>query len=225
MANDSVLAARRRRGLPIRRDLQLIADMVSPRTRVLDVGCGDGALLEYLDHEKQVDGRGIEIDNGRVADAVAHGLSVIQGNAETDLPDFPDGAFDFVILSQTLQAMHEPRTILQELLRIGRRAIVSFPNFGHWSVRLQLMFRGRMPRTDALDDPWYATPNIHLCTIADFEALCGEMGIEIERRVALTRTGGPSNPHSRSKLVNLLSEQAVYLLRRGTGGSEFGAGT
>ncbi|MEX2642965.1 MAG: methionine biosynthesis protein MetW [Acetobacterales bacterium] len=220
MARDPIPAGGRPAVAPgkIRRDLQLVADMVAPRTRVLDVGCGDGALLDYLDREKQVDGRGIEIDNTRVADAVAQGLSVIQGDAETDLPDFPDGAFDYVILSQTLQAMREPKTILEDLLRIGRRAIVSFPNFGHWAVRLQVMFRGRMPQTRALDDPWYATPNIHLCTIADFEALCDEMGIEVERRVALTRTGRPGL-NRQSALANLLSEQAVYLLRRGTRGS------
>jgi methionine biosynthesis protein MetW len=207
----------------IRRDLELIAEMIEPGTRVLDVGSGDGALLEYLDRVKQVDGRGIEIDNARVTEAVSQGLSVIQGDAETDLPDFPDDAFDYVVLSQTLQAMREPRTMLEELLRIGRRAIVSFPNFGHWSLRFQLMFHGRMPRTAVLRDQWYDTPNIHLCTIADFEALCAEIGIVVERRVALSRYGGEERPHTRANLVNLLSEQAVYLLRRDTRGSATGA--
>ncbi len=209
----------------IRRDLQLIAEMIDPGTRVLDVGSGDGALLEYLDREKQVDGRGIEIDHTRVAEAVAQGLSVIQGDAETDLPDFPDDAFDYVVLSQTLQAMREPRTMLEELLRIGRRAIVSFPNFGHWAVRWQFVAKGRMPRTPVLRDEWYDTPNIHLCTIADFEALCAETGIKVERRIALSRYGRADQPLTRSFLANLLSEQAVYLLRRDTRASGSTAGT
>src|SRR5829696_5758319 len=152
----------------LRRDLRLIADMIEPGTRVLDIGCGDGALLAYLAREKSVDARGIELSQSGVNACVRHGLSVIQGDADSDLDAFPNDAFDVVVLSRTLQATRQPRHVLEALLRIGKRAIVSFPNFGFWRVRLSLMFRGRMPVTELLNSPWYDTPNIHLCTIRDF---------------------------------------------------------
>ena len=155
----------------IRVDLQQVADLVPAGSSVLDVGCGDGTLLGYLTRFKQVDGRGLELSMSRVRAAVSHGLSVIQGNLETDLKDYPANAFDYVILSQTLQATHNPRAVMEELLRVGRRAIVSFPNFGHWRVRLSVMFGGRMPVTPTLADSWFDTPNIHLCTILDFIGL------------------------------------------------------
>ena len=197
----------------IRIDLQLIADMVSPGARVLDVGCGDGALLDYLVHFKTVDGRGIELSQRGVNACVTQGLSVIQGDADTDLRDYPSDAFDYVVLSQTLQATVNPRSVLQELARIGRHAIVSFPNFGYWRVRLQVLFRGRMPRTRALGHDWYDTPNIHLCTITDFVDLAQRMGLTIERALTLDRTG--TRVHDRQGWVaNLLGEQAVFLLSR-----------
>ena len=155
----------------LRVDLKLIADMVEPGSRVLDVGCGEGALLDWLGRNKNVDGRGIELSMAGVSAAVSHGLSVIQGDADTDLKDYPSGAFDYVILSQTLQATYEPKTVLANMLRIGRRAIVSFPNFGHWRVRTHLLFRGSMPVTDTLAYEWFDTPNIHFCTIRDFLTL------------------------------------------------------
>jgi methionine biosynthesis protein MetW len=196
----------------LRRDLRLIADMIGEGARVLDVGCGDGALLAYLTRERRVDGRGMELSQSGVNACVGHGLSVIQGDADRDLEAYPSGAFDVVVLSQTLQATRNPRRVVETLVRIGRRAIVSFPNFGYWRVRLKLLASGRMPVSSLLPNPWYETPNIHLCTIRDFVALCDEIGVRVERAVTLDRFGRPYalNPHGR--LANLLGEQGVFVL-------------
>ena len=202
----------------LRRDLRLIAEMIEPHSRVLDIGCGDGALLAYLAREKAADGRGIELSQSGVNACVRHGLSVIQGDADRDLEPFPEGAFDVVVLSQTLQATRRPRHVVEELLRIGKRAIVSFPNFGFWRIRLRLLFRGRMPVTELLDHPWYDTPNIHLCTIRDFVALCDEVGCRIERSVTLDRHGRPFNLDPRGSLANLLAEQGIFVLSGGRDG-------
>jgi methionine biosynthesis protein MetW len=199
----------------IRLDLQLIADLIPPGSRVLDIGCGDGALLEYLVGFKQVDGRGIELSQAGVNACVSHGLSVIQGDADTDLRTYPTDAFDYVVLSQTLQATLEPARVLAELVRIGRAAIVSFPNFGHWRVRWQLLTEGRMPHTSALNHAWYDTPNIHLCTITDFVTLAATLDVAVERAAILGRAG-KRLPHGLARaLGNLLGEQAVFVLRRG----------
>ncbi len=203
----------RRQASKIRADLLLIADMIEPGARVLDIGCGDGALLEHLVFVKQVTGRGIELSQEGVNACVSQGLSVIQGDADTDLADYPAGAFDYAILSQTLQATHDPRHVLEQLVRIGRRAIVSFPNFGHWQSRLYLVFRGRMPVTDALPASWYETPNIHFCTIRDFSSLCEEVGVTVERSLSLDARGRAA-PQQSLRLANLLGQSALFLLRK-----------
>jgi methionine biosynthesis protein MetW len=196
----------------LRSDLRLIAEMIDPGARVLDIGCGDGALLAYLVRNKDVDGRGMELSQRGVNACVGHGLSVIQGDADRDLEAYPTGAFDVVVLSQTLQATREPRQVLETLVRIGRRAIVSFPNFGFWRIRLCLLFCGRMPVSHLLPHPWYETPNIHLCTIRDFVAMCDRIGVRVERSVTLDRHGRPYSLDPRGGLANLLAEQGVFVL-------------
>ncbi len=193
-------------------DLVRVMEMVAPGSRVLDVGCGDGELLRLLAEERNVDGRGIELSQQGVNDCVAKGLSVVQGDADADLADYPDDAFDYVILSQTLQATRQPRVVLENMLRIGRRAIVSVPNFGHWSVRLQLALRGRMPVTEQLSHSWYDTPNIHFCTITDFTALAREVGAVIDNSVALDQAGAELSAIWPKWTWNLVGEQAIFLL-------------
>lgn len=195
--------------MTLRPDLTAVADAVPAGARVLDIGCGDGALLAYLRDSKGVDARGIDVSSANVASAVARGLSVVQGDADADLGDYPDGAFDMVILSDALQAMRSPAAVLGELVRIGHRAIVSFPNFGHWRVRASLALGGRMPMTKSLPVSWHETPNIHFCTIDDFRALASELGLRVESAAFLsdgTRRG--------EGLANLLAEQAVFVLAK-----------
>jgi methionine biosynthesis protein MetW len=196
----------------LRPDLAAIAEMIPMGARVLDIGCGDGSLLEYLTAAKQVEGRGIELSQQNVNACVARGLSVIQGDADKDLADYPSQVFDVVILSQTIQATRSPRTVLGHLLRIGRMAVVSFPNFGHWRIRLSLLAMGRMPRTRALDSDWWDTPNIHLCTIADFAALAREMGAVTERALALSEEGRSRPMSADAWGPNIFAESAIFLL-------------
>lgn len=214
MANSSFSPIRAGRPLSDRLDLRLIAQMVEPRSRVLDIGCGDGTLLDILVHEREVDGRGIEIDMALVTAAVGQGLSVIHGDADTDLAFYPDQAFDYVILSRTLQATERPRDVLRQMLRIGRRAIVSFPNFGHWLVRIKLLFLGRMPRTSFLDRAWYDTPNIHLCTIRDFFLLCKEEGYRVERWMGVDEAGRKLPWRRNRWLANIFAEQGLFVLSK-----------
>ncbi|HEY8383301.1 MAG TPA: methionine biosynthesis protein MetW [Microvirga sp.] len=197
-----------------RLDFLLVAEMVEPGSRVLDVGCGDGSLLALLRERRGADARGIELSREGVSACLAKGLPVIQGDADQDLADYPDDAFDYVILSQTIQATRRPRVVLEHLLRIGRRAIVSFPNFGHWRVRYDLAVGGRMPVTENLPDAWYDTPNIHFCTIRDFVELCRVVGAQMDRGVALDAGGRPIRVALPWWAWNLFGQQAVFLLRR-----------
>jgi len=195
--------------MSLRPDLAVIADHVTAGSRVLDIGCGDGALMAALRDDRQVDARGLELDPANVAAAVGRGLSVVQGDADADLAAYPDQSFDYAILSQTLQTTRNPHLVLDQLLRIGGRAFVSFPNFAHWRVRASLLWGGRMPVTKLLPERWYDTPNIHHVTIDDFRALVKERGITVEDAWFLNngrRTGAAA--------ANFRAEHAVFLLRR-----------
>ncbi|MFM2128580.1 MAG: hypothetical protein RL477_126 [Pseudomonadota bacterium] len=196
----------------IRVDLQLIADLVPAGARVLDVGCGDGTLLHYLARHKGVDARGIEISRDRVAACLNQGLSVIQGDAEADLADYPDDAFDCVVLSQTLQAVHDPRWMLEQLLRIGRLAVVSITNAGYWKNRVSFLVEGREPFAVHRDETWYDTAYIHPCTIRDFVDLATKIDVRIERCFALNARGAYREIDPGSRWANLTAVQAVFLL-------------
>jgi len=198
----------------IREDFREIVRLVRPGSRVLDVGCGEGELLELLSREKGVDGRGLEISPEGVSACLARGLAVVQGDADDDLDYFPARAFDYAVLSQTLPQVRQPRHVLSELLRIAERAIVSLPNFGHWRIRLDLLSRGRMPVTHVLPTPWWGTPNIHLCTVRDFTQLCDELDLRIEACAALAngKLARPIEP--KRALENWRAESALFLLSR-----------
>ena len=198
----------------LRRDLELIVDMIDEGARVLDVGCSEGELLSHLTMGKGVDGRGMELSQAGVNACVARGLSVVQGDADVDLRDYPDDSFDFVIMSQSLQELRRPRQVLAQMLRIGHRGIVSFPNFGYWRLRWQLLAKGRMPVSRNLSQPWYETPSIRSCTILDFVDMCTKMGVVIEKGI-MVDGGGRAVPIRRgSWFSNLYGEFGIFLLRR-----------
>ncbi len=200
--------------MKLRPDHAVIASLINPNTRALDVGCGNGALLGWLRDHKMVDGRGIEIDQQQVHQAIAHGIPVIQGDVANDLPHYPEQSYDYVILSQALQAMADPVAVLNELVRIGKQAIVSVPNFGHWRNRLHLALFGKMPVTKTLSYQWYDTPNIHFCTITDFVVLAEQLGITIEDRIVVDAAGHKGKFSGRGRWANLFGEQGVFLLRK-----------
>jgi methionine biosynthesis protein MetW len=189
-----------------RSDYAIIGDIVEPGAKVLDLGCGEGELLEWLAQNKGVEARGVEISGAKVQRAIARGVSVYQGDIDQGLADYPDQAFDYVILSQTLQETHRPRKVLREMLRVGRRAIVAFPNFGHWRVRLSMLLSGGAPRTKLFPYEWYESPNIHFLTVLDFEALAGVEGLVVERRYFL------AGRRKVTLLPNLMAEVAVFLV-------------
>jgi methionine biosynthesis protein MetW len=197
-----------------REDFRAILGMVRPGARVLDIGCGEGLLLEMLARENDVEGRGLELSPVNVSLCLARGLAVVQGDADHDLADFPNQSFDYAVLTQTLQAVRRPREVLAELLRIGERAIVSLPNFAHWKMRWELLTRGRMPTTRALPRPWWETDNIHLCTLRDFTTLCQELGLKIESSMALAE-GQAARPIDPERAIeNWRAESALFLLSR-----------
>jgi methionine biosynthesis protein MetW len=191
-----------------RRDFAIISELVEPGSKVLDLGCGDGELLAWLAEHKKVVARGVEISPARVQKCIAQGLSVYQGDIDTGLADYPDQCFDFVILSQTLQETHRPLEVLHEMLRVGRRVIVAFPNFGHWTMRLSLLMNGRAPKTKLFPYEWYNSPNIHFLSVQDFEDLAAAEGLVVERRIFL------SGKRMVRALPNLRAQVAVYLVRR-----------
>jgi len=195
-------------------DHSVIASMVADRAKVLDVGCGDGALLQLLARERSVKGRGMELSQAGVNACVSKGLSVVQGDADRDLSDYPDDSFDYVILSKTIQAVRHPRAVLKQLARIGERVIVSFPNFGHWKVRSQLFLSGRMPNTPNLPNRWCETENLHLCTVRDFAELARELHLTVDRAVPIS--GGQAGAPFAATLwrANWFAEEAVFLLAR-----------
>lgn len=198
----------------LRSDLRVIADMIAPSSTLLDVGCGEGDLLAWLQEKKQVSGRGIELSQSGVNRCIARGLSVIQGDADIDLAYYPDKGYDYVVLSHTLQTLRQPKEVLQHLVRIASHAVVAVPNFGHWRNRLYLSYMGRMPVTKSLNYQWYDTPNIHFCTITDFMELCKELGLVIEKNMYITESGATSAVLSHARFANLFGQHGIFMVTR-----------
>ena len=196
----------------MKNEFKIIANLLPPQSRVLDVGCGDGTLIEALIKEKSIDARGIELEEEKVKECISKGLSVIEGDAETELSQFPDKAFDFVILSQTLQAFYQIENILAQLLRIGNRVIISIPNFGYWQIRASLLFFGKMPITKSLPYTWYNTPNLHMCSIKDFYQFCEKKKIKIDKAVGINGEKISSIYRINLEMKNLLSEVGIFVI-------------
>ena len=196
----------------MKKEFKIISDLIKNNTRVLDVGCGDGTLMKYLKDKKNIDTRGLEISKKNVQDCTSKSLSVIEGNAEKDLHQFPNLSFDYVVLSQTLQAFLDPENVIAELLRIGKKAIVTIPNFGYWKVRLHLLFKGTMPVTRTLPNAWYNTPNLHMCSILDFYNFCKEKNIKINKSICLTKEKISDIRKTNLIYKNLVSELGIFLI-------------
>ena len=196
----------------MKNEFKIIANLLPAQSRVLDVGCGDGTLIEALINQKEIDARGVELEENKVKQCISKGLFVIQGNAETELNQFPDKAFDFVVLSQTLQAFYQPENVLDELLRIGKKVIISIPNFGYWQVRASLLFFGKMPVTKSLPDFWYNTPNLHMCSIKDFYQFCKKKKIRMDRIVGINNEKTSDINRINLEMKNLLSEVGIFLI-------------
>ena len=195
-------------------EYKIISNLITKGSKVLDVGCDDGTLMEFLKESKDVNIRGIEISKQKVQTCISKGLTVIEGNAEYDLKQFPDNSFDYVVLGQTLQAFINPEIVIQELLRVGKKAVVTIPNFGHWKVRLNLLFKGTMPITKSLPNDWYNTPNIHMCTIKDFFIFSKKIGFKIFRSLALMNKKVSTINNSNLFFKNLFSELGIFLIEK-----------
>ena len=198
----------------MKQEFKIIANLMEKNTRVLDVGCGDGTLMEFLKDKNKIDIRGIEILKSNVQKCIGKGLTVIEGDAEKDLSQFPDGSFDFVILSQTLQAFLNPEKVISELLRVGKKAIVTIPNFGYWKVRLHLLTKGTMPITRTLPDEWYNTPNLHMCSIKDFFNFCEDRKINLYKSIALQSLKSSEITKSNLTLKNLSAVLGIFLIEK-----------
>ena len=196
----------------MKNEFKIITNLLPPKSRVLDVGCGDGTLIKALINEKNIDARGIELGKNNVKECISKGLSVIEGNAETELSQFPNKAFDFVILSQTLQAFYQPEIVLEQLLRIGHRVIISIPNFGYWQIRAKLLFFGKMPITNSLPHSWYDTPNLHMCSIKDFYQFCEKKQIKMDKIVGINGEKISSIHKVNLEMKNLFSEVGIFLI-------------
>ena len=198
----------------MKKEFKIISELIENNTRVLDVGCGDGTLMKHLKDEKYVDTRGLEISKKNVQDCTSKGLSVIEGNAEKDLHQFPNLSFDYVILSQTLQAFYNPEKVIDDLLRVANKAIVTIPNFGHWKVRMHLLLKGTMPITKTLPNEWYNTPNLHMCTIKDFFNFCSKKKIELYKSIALNGEKTSKINSGNINIKNLSSELGIFLIKK-----------
>ena len=198
----------------MKQEFKIISNLINKNTRVLDVGCGDGTLMEYLKNSTKIDIRGIEISKNNVQKCLSKGLTVIEGDAEKDLLQFPDGSFDFVILSQTLQAFLTPEIVIKELLRVGKKAVVTIPNFGFWKVRLHLLLKGTMPITKNLPDEWYNTPNLHMCTLKDFYNFCENRNIKLDQSIALKNEKISTINKLNLNIKNLSAELGIFLIER-----------
>ena len=196
----------------MKNEFKIISNILPPNCRALDVGCGDGTLIKALINEKKIDARGIELGKNNVKECISKGLSVIEGNAETELGQFPDKAFDFVILSQTLQAFYQPENVLEQLLRIGNKVIISIPNFGYWQIRAELLFFGKMPVTKSLPYSWHDTPNLHMCSIKDFYQFCEKKKIKINKVIGINGEKTSSIYKINLEMKNLLSEVGIFLI-------------
>jgi len=198
----------------MKQEFKIISNLINKNTRVLDVGCGDGTLMEYLKNSRKIDIRGIEISKNNVQKCLSKGLTVIEGDAEKDLLQFPDSSFDFVILSQTLQAFLTPEIVIKELLRVGKKAVVTIPNFGFWKVRLHLLLKGTMPITKNLPDEWYNTPNLHMCTLKDFYNFCENRNIKLDQSIALKNEKISNINKLNLNIKNLSAELGIFLIER-----------